>query len=259
MLMHPSSHTPQIPAPPPPPPKPLDPEQLPQPITTNYESYKWPVKLYELTGPLKQRTDYAHTLIEYVMQQNIHSSPSFKWHAHTSSGFIEGGNRYSVILLQSAANPFTWGIEPVTSSTSIGVYGRYADEHDEIRWTTVAPAVSLDTHLELKRKWTPDMTPRERRFHKAYWMASNMLPLGGLLNQGPMTPKRVQDADEEDGEFEITEGDLQNSLEGESVDEDKAAKVWQELMEEVEGLTMEQLGSEYTDIGGSERVHTAGD
>jgi hypothetical protein len=74
-----------------------------------------------------------------------------------------------------------------------------------------------------------------------------------------MTPKRVQDADEEDGEFEITEGDLQNSLEGESVDEDKAAKVWQELMEEVEGLTMEQLGSEYTDIGGSERVHTAGD
>jgi hypothetical protein len=262
-MPRPSLHTPQIPQPVPPPPNPLNPEQVHQPITSNYEGYKWPVKLYELNTNLQKCIDSAHTLVEHVMEQSIHFSEKYRWHAHTSPGFIQDGNRHSVIVLHNAANPFTWGTEPVISSTSIGVYGRYAHGHNEIRWTTISPGwpgTTMNDHFTLKQTWLPDMKPTERRFHRAYWLAANMFPLKDLMNHS-LSPGPVYNAPEDDNifDFEISEDDLQSSWEGEQIDDEKARKIWQKLLDEVDGYEVEQLGTRYTVIGGSERVHTAAD
>jgi hypothetical protein len=255
----PSPYTHQTPLQTPPPPKPLDPEQVHQPITSNYEAYKWPVKLYELSSKLQERIDSAGFAIERILEREIYSSEKYRWHAHTSPGFIQDGNRHSVLVLQNAANPFTWGTEPVTSTTSIGVYGRYAHGHGEIRWTTISPGMPLNNIFTLKQTWLPTMKPTEKRFHRAYWLAANMLPLKDLMNHS-LSPDPVHDAPDDDNifDFQISEEDLQRSWEGEQVDDEKAKKIWQKFLDEVDEEEVDQLDTKYTEIGGSERVHTAG-
>jgi hypothetical protein len=111
-------------------------------------------------------------------------------------------------------------------------------------------------YIRVKMKWAPDMKASEKRFHRAYWLAANMLPLKGLLNHN-REPEPVHDAPDEDEEdVEFSESDLQTGWDGEEVDEERSARVWQRLVDEVDGYEVEQLGGEYTHIGGSERVHS---
>jgi hypothetical protein len=51
-------------------------------------------------------------------------------------------------------------------------------------------------YIKKVREWRPDMQPREKRFHKAYWVAANRKALGGLLRRAPVTgadPNAVED------------------------------------------------------------------
>ncbi|RMZ72675.1 transmembrane emp24 domain containing 2 precursor [Pyrenophora seminiperda CCB06] len=229
-------------------------EDLYQPITSAYANYKWPVKLYELRPD--PTIDFAQIYLENWFSARIYRS-SYTWHAHTTSGFIKNGSRFSILVLHNAANPFTWGDEK-TSSTSIGVYGRYANAHNEIHWTTIAPSISNllaemveNGVLEEKEKWTFNMPKAtEKRFHHAYWHAANMLPLGGMLNSS-MLPEKPHDAlndDEMDEEeFEFTKEDLQTGEENEH-----GKVIWKRIEEDVGGLNIDALKSDHVVTGGKE-------
>jgi hypothetical protein len=222
--------------------------------------------LYEI-HPNRQY-DFAQSFIESFFDQNIYSSSQFKWHAHTSPGFIKDGNRRSLIVLHNAANPFTWGIDSINTSTIIGVYGRHAHEHDEIRWTTIAPGLKAffqtlidQEYIRLKLEWRPDMKASEKRFHRAYWLAANRLPLRGLLNHGlEVGPVHDQPVEVDEGVVFSVE-DLSTGWDGEDVEMDgeRSARMWQGILDEMERYEFEELGGEYMDIGGSERVHPVGD
>ncbi|KAF2787528.1 hypothetical protein K505DRAFT_208410, partial [Melanomma pulvis-pyrius CBS 109.77] len=115
-----------------------------------------------------------------------------KWHTHVTKGFIEGGDRLTILVLHNAANPFEWGYPP-PATTSIGCYGFHWYDHTDIHWMTLA----LDLRASMQelasngtllpvQAWTPDMAPRLRRFHKAYWLAARMAPLRSMLNRAPV-------------------------------------------------------------------------
>ncbi|KAL1798628.1 hypothetical protein ACET3X_002665 [Alternaria dauci] len=263
--LYPRQHPPHTPAPlplPPSPPNIIDPETIPQLITDNYDEYMWPVKLYQLQAG--KGHDCAECFLQTHFQQNIYDSVKHKWTAHTTKGFIKDGNRFSILVLHNAANPFQWGTPP-ESTTSIGVYGLYAHRHDEIRWTTIAPSISkwmqscIDQGLlAIKQEWHPDMKASEKRFHRAYWLAAKMLPLNRMLNhsRAPEKPHGLlEDGEDEEGDgFVITEEDLQHEWIGETVSVEKSEKTWQKLIDQVDALDLGSGDSEHVAIGGSERA-----
>jgi hypothetical protein len=242
----------------PPRPKIIDPETIPQHITNIYDEYKWPVKLYQLQA--EKGYDFAESFLQALFVRDIYNSDRDKWHAHTTTGFIKNGNGLSILVLHNAANPFEWGIPP-ESTTSIGVYGLNAHEHNEIHWTTIAPRKPewfkwCEDHgfLEMKQKWHPGMKASDKRFHRAYWLAANMLPLNRILNSSLSCEKPYGALeDSEDDRFSIAEEDLQHGWVGETVSVEESEKIWQKLVDDLEGLNLESLGFEHFPIGGSER------
>jgi hypothetical protein len=108
-------------------------DNLDQPITTDYASYRWPVKLYNVD---KEKTghNFAESWIQAIcgmLQDGI------KWHTHVPEGFIQGGTQLSFLVLHNAVNPFKYG-DPPKHTCSIGCYGFYEQQHFDIRWTTLA-------------------------------------------------------------------------------------------------------------------------
>ena len=234
--------------------RPADPEDVYQPIASTYTDYKWPVKLYELRP--SPTLDFAQTYLEEWLSAHVYNASYYKWHSHSTLGFIKNGNRLSILVLHNAANPFT---ADTTTSTSLGVYGRYAHAHNEIHWTTITPGISdlmagmLEKGVtELKEKWSFDMLKAsDKRFHRAYWLAASMLPLKGLLNNRMEAEKphdALEDEEMEDDEFEFTAEELQTGGENEQSEE-----VWREILDEVDGLCIDELGRDHVVTGGTER------
>ncbi|KAI4650751.1 hypothetical protein J4E93_003108 [Alternaria ventricosa] len=260
-LVYMPQHRPHTPAaPPPPPPKIVDPETISQQITSTYDEYRWPVALYELeAGP---GFDFAESWLQDQLGKGVYHSDSNRWDAHSTAGFIKNGNRMSLLVLHNAANPFQYD-PPATSTTSIGVYGLFAHEHNEIHWTTIAPGVSKwftlcmnAGFLTLKQKWSPNMKASDKRFHRAYWLAANKLPLNRILNHNaaPETPYGVFEDSEKD-KFVIAEQDLQHGWDGESVSVEESKKIWERIVDEMEGMDLADV--EHVSIGGSERAFMA--
>lgn len=46
--------------------------------------------------------------------------------------------------------------------------------------------VEAKGYIKKVREWRPDMQPRDKRFHKAYWVAANRRALGGLLRRATL-------------------------------------------------------------------------
>ncbi|KAE8830071.1 hypothetical protein HRS9139_06695 [Pyrenophora teres f. teres] len=236
------------------PPSPIaDTEDISQHISSIYTDYKWPVKLYQLNPT--PSFDFAQTYLDEWFTYHIYNSTEYSWHSHTTTGFIKNGNQYSFLVLHNAANPFTQG-EERTSSTSIGVYGRYAHAHDQIHWTTIAPCIKTlmagmlqDSVSELKETWTFDMPKAsERRFHRAYWHAARMLPLRGLLNSGREPDKphdALEDPEMQDEQFGFTVDELQTGEPNE-----KSEEIWEAIVQEMEGRDMDTLGGDHVVTGG---------
>lgn len=234
-------------------------EETRQLITDKYEAYKWPVWHFELRSGA--RFDFAQSYIDDWLEKTTSFPQKSKWHCHITTGFIKGGTRFSVLVLDNAANPFQWGPAAETT-TSIGVYGRYAHTHEEIRWTTITPwrvaSFRENSDFILMDKWEFDMPKAsDRRFHRAYWLAANMLPLKGLLNhciphEKPHDAPKEGDADEK---FEIKTEDLQCTWSNGQMPKEDCEKVWQKVLDEIEGKEMEQLGSDHITVGGTEREY----
>lgn len=241
-----------------PPPEPANREALYQAITDNYDEYKWPVKCYELHAD--SAFDSAHAYMEAWFKQNVFSSEARIWHAHTTSGFIKEGNRFSMLVLHNAANPFK-NTPLRESTTSIGVYGRYAHTHEEIHWTTISPNVQdfliRCPDLTFKHTWHVDMTKAsEKRFHRAYWLAAKMLPLKGLLNHG-LVPEKPHDAPEDEdanADFDVGEDDLQCAWNGGQPSAEECGEAWQRILDEIGTKKVHELGSEHITIGGTEMM-----
>lgn len=168
----------------------------------------------------------------------------------------------SILVLHNATNPFQWD-PPAKSTTSIGVYGLFAHEHKEIHWTTIAPGVPKwfnsclnGGHLTIKQKWFPNMKASDKRFHRAYWLAANRLPLNRILNHS-VAPEKPYGVLEDNGkdDFVITEEDLQHGWNGESVSVEESEKIWGRIVEETEGVNLAEV--EHMSIGGSERAFIA--
>lgn len=105
---------------------------------------------------------------------------------------------------------------------------------------------------ELKQKWSfNEFKASEKRFHRAYWLAANMLPLKGLLNNR-MEAEKPHDAPEDeemDGEeFEFTAEELQTGEENEEGEES-----WKKILDEVGGLSVDELGGDHVVTGGKEK------
>lgn len=219
------------------------------------------MKLYELDSASDTKFEFAETYVEDWLKENVYSSEGHKWHAHVTAGFIKDGNRFSILVLHNAANPFEWG-PPVETTTTIGVYGRFAHTHDEIHWTTITPSIpdlfKERMELSVKQKWDCDMPKAsEKRFHRAYWLAANMLPLKGILNrcEAHEEPHDAVEAGEMEEEFEAGEEDLECCWsDGPTSDED-CEKAWQRVLDNVDGKDMDSLGYEHIVIGGLEREY----
>jgi hypothetical protein len=214
-------------------------EEINQPITTDYESYRWPVKLYTVD---KEKTGhhFAESWIQAIcgmLQDGI------KWHTHATKGFIQGGTQLSFLVLHNAFNPFKYG-DPPKHTTSIGCYGFYEQQHFDIRWTTLA----MDLRELLKglvdeglitedQKWHPNMKPLQKRFHRAYWLAATMSPLKTMLNRksDETVVESVESVEIHDEDFGISELDLNN--EGCEQSKHEAERRWKECEEIAEGET----------------------
>ncbi|KAI8942893.1 hypothetical protein NX059_000933 [Plenodomus lindquistii] len=256
------TNPPQLTAPACPPPQ-QNPDTTLQTITPSYPSYKWTITHFTLSPT--QNYPYAQSFLDALTRHTLPSQPHhpYKWHTHTTRGFIASGTQYSLLVLHNAANPFTW--EPLPSSTtSIGVYGRFWFTHEEIHWCTFAPdisgvlAVALQQGvLRVKGTWRADGETGEKRFHKAYWCAARMEPLGGLLRRGEgrvdQDPDEVVWDGEGDDGFRVDERDMQTGWDegvtGVGVEE--ARRVWEGLLEDAEMWVPEE-GWEHVVTGGSE-------
>lgn len=68
--------------------------------------------------------------------------------------------------------------------------------------------------ITLAAQWTRDMPPRDRRFHRGYWLAANSQPLGNLLNRAERGDGKESAVGGLDGagdeEFEVREEDVGN-------------------------------------------------
>ena len=195
-------------------PHPPDWDDLCQPIVVHYEDYNWSVQHYELSS-VKSGYDFAEAWLEGLYARQLDLKSTHKRYSHVSKGFIPDGDRLSILVLHNATNPFHSATD---SSTTVGVYGRYWHDHNEIHWTTIAPGLRglFDlcerTHfLREKHRWKVDMPKAsDRRFHRAYWLAANCLGLGNLLNHSSCSGDKAHDlvdgADDEPVPF--TEDDV---------------------------------------------------
>lgn len=237
-------------------PKPIDPDDQPQEITEIYGDYKWSVKLYVVEY---QGYDYAQAFLEDLFAAL--PSKEYKWHSHTTQGFIQHGGRMSFLVLHNAANGFEWG-EPPSSTTSIGVYGRFWYEHNAIHWKTFTPSIrhilqyyEQERYIREIEKWTPDMKPIEKRFHRAYWLAANLLPLRRILNRSDKrdTPHDLPDDVLDDG-FELSEDDFQSCWENhdQMINDEEAADTWKILCEDAEDKEPPKEGYDHVQTGGTE-------
>lgn len=221
---------------PPSPPQAIDWDAIDQPLVAKYEDYNWSVTLYEIDR--NGQFEFAQSWFEQLFELNL-KSDDYKWHTHTTKGYIKDGDRFSLLVLHNAANPFECGLPP-DSTTSTGVYGRHWHKHNEVYWMTFAPDIRwLIKHCEdqggisVKRKWHCTMPKAaDKRFHRAYWLAANKLHLGGLLNHGPLNDK-PHDAVEDDpqDDFELTEEDVTSAW---SVKIEDAEKAWKTIFEDNE-------------------------
>ncbi|KAF2627234.1 hypothetical protein BU25DRAFT_411284 [Macroventuria anomochaeta] len=217
-------------------------DELPQPIVSKYEDYKWSVYHYEL---LPKGYDFAERWLQALFATTLQSEYHDRHLSHVSQGFIKDGGRHSLLVLHNAANPFKH--EPTPDSTiTIGAYGYHWYRHNEIHWTTLASdqrsllAQCVQAgFLEEKHKWTFDAEKAtEKRFHRAYWLAANRRDLKDLLNRGPSDDKPHDlsgDKSEEDPDkdFSISEADLTNEW---HVTGSEAAAAWQRVQDEVDAL-----------------------
>jgi len=233
---------------------------VPQPIVPDYEDYKWSVNVYSLEP--SRGFPYAQCFLDVLTNTTIaRHLKSFKWASHTTRGFIRDGSRFSLLVLNNAANPFTWDSAP-DSTTTIGVYGRYWYQHSEIHWVTFAPGIADLLYsaeqqgcIARVQHWGCYMQAREKRFHRAYWLAANRLPLGGLLSHGG-----DEDGDEDvpevpyEDEFKVSEEDLQDAWDAGVTDAslDEARLLWERLLEDVELANVPEDGWEHVVTGGSE-------
>jgi hypothetical protein len=237
------------------PPLPTDWDAIPQEITSAYENYKWSVTHYEVDSG--DTYGFAQSWLEDLFATNL-LPDDYRWHSHSTQGFIKDGTRNSFVALHNADNPFEYDC-PSSSTTSIGVYGHDWHEHNTIHWKTFAPDIRWLLHycelgagtIHVKQKWTFNM-PRasERRFHRAYWLAATRKRMRGLLNRGPSNDV-PHDVVEMDGDFDFTEEDVGNEWDNTF---EEAKEAWRIVQEEIED--MEDVGSggyEHVVTGSSER------
>jgi hypothetical protein len=248
-----------LPANVPPNPQSIDWDTHPQELTHDYKEYKWSVNLYDISP--NTGFDFAQSWLEDLFTTNNLHPPTYKWHAHTTRGFIESSTRTSFLVLHNAADPFELGPAP-TSTTSIGVYGRFWNEHSEIHWKTFAPdikwllsAAEQQGCIKITKQWRSDMLKAsERRFHKAYFMAATMGPIKDLLrHRGFSDPVHDAVESEEEG-FEVLGDDLRGGEEwGNTAGESDEA--WERVLERNEevGYVFEGTsGFDHVVIGSSE-------
>jgi hypothetical protein len=201
-------------------------DNLCQPIALHYEEYNWSVQLYELDD-VKSGYHFAQPWLEKVYAQRLNFATVHKWFTHVSNGFIKDGGRLSMLVLHNAINPFRSGAD---STTSIGVYGRYWHQHNEIYWTTITPGIrdlfdfcERSAFIREKQRWRVDMAKAsDRRFHRAYWLAANCLELGNLLNHG-RGEDEAHDAVGGDEPIPFTEDDVGSEWD---VSADESAAAW---------------------------------
>lgn len=221
-------------------PEPIDWDTKPQAITREYEDYRWSITLYDVSS--NSGFDFAQPWLEELFTTNNLNPPDYKWHAHSTRGFIHNGTRMSIIVLHNAADPFEWGLPP-TSTTSIGVYGRHWHEHEEIHWKTFAPDIKwlLDAAeqqgcISITQQWKFDMPKAsERRFHKAYYMAATMGPIKDLLKHREVSDPVHDAVEEEDQGFEVSEEDLQGGEDWDNTEEE-STEAWKRVLERNEDV-----------------------
>jgi hypothetical protein len=236
-------------------PRPIDWDTVPQEITSDYGKYKWSVTHYEVNSG--NTYGFAQSWLEDLFAANL-LPQGYKWHTHSTQGFIKDGTRNSFIALHNADNPFEYGFPP-SSTTSIGVYGHNWHEHNTIHWKTFAPDIRwLLDYCELeagttrvKQKWKFNMPwASERRFHRAYWLAASRGRMRGLLNRSP-SKDVAHDAVEIDGGFEFTEEDVGNEWDNTLEEANQAWKIVQEELEDMGEVG--NGGYEHVVTGSSER------
>lgn len=238
-------------------------DELPQPIVSKYEDYKWSVFRFEVL--LSAGYDHAERWIQALFESTLQSAYQERHFSHISQGFIQDGTRLSIIALHNAANPFEYEPTP-TSTVTIGVYGYHWYQHSAIHWTTLASdqralfSECVDRGLLAQtHKWTFDAPKAsERRFHRAYWLAANRLDLKGMLNRGPSkdTPHDFigdKSPEDPDKEFGIREADLMNEWD---VTGAEAAVAWQKVLDELvelgDGADVGDAGWQHLVISNSE-------
>ncbi|KAL5421232.1 hypothetical protein PMIN04_005769 [Paraphaeosphaeria minitans] len=225
----------------------LRPEQR---IVTDYMEYHAPATLYEI---VPEATGCQHaqawllnvtsdpqpspTLIpEDVTKPNI----TARFH-HATEGFIAAGNPRSLLVLHNATNPFLGTAPAASRTTTIGTYGYHWFADDWIHFATFAPDLSTwladverKGYIRKAREWAPDMSAREKRFHKAYWTAANRRALGGLLRRAPLDNTVDPDAVDQEEWSKMTVADL----DGECgyVGEEDRKDAWTVIMGEAEGI-----------------------
>lgn len=225
---------------------PVDWDAMQLSIARDYGDFKYSVYHYEVnpeTGYF-----YAQSWLEDMLSTNLEPG-KHKWHTHTSPGFVVKGSRLSVLVLHNAVNPFEWH-DTADTTTTIGVYGI---EHDCIHWKTIAPGLkwifdyssqpTVNTIL-LKHKYVSTETKaKEKRWHRAYYLAASRQALRGMLNRpegeigAEIDPFVISDYDYA-YPYEFTAGDVGYSWGSEggwecSADESESA--WEKVRQEMEG------------------------
>ncbi|KAF2866346.1 hypothetical protein BDV95DRAFT_611804 [Massariosphaeria phaeospora] len=188
---------------------PLKWDDVPQPIVSEYDKYRWSVQLYELDVE-KAGFEFAQSWLEDLCS----TLDTHQWFAHVTLGFIQKGTQLTFLVLHNAANPFD-DSKPIESTTSIGVYGYHWDDHDTIHWKTFAPDLRrlldrlvADGVIREIEKWSFDMIAKEKRFHRSYWLSANMRPLNNLLNRERKKDTNEDEKTEAQKEVEKTDAEL---------------------------------------------------
>lgn len=208
-----------------------------QKIVDDYHQYKWSIMLYSVIfepryvdleryfesgagpdGPIhvderskgSEIKQACYTAQDFVVKLiSLYDDPTkFIWSAHVTPGFIKYGDIASLIIINNGCKPYP----ETTSSTTFGFHQFNANK---ITWWTVDPGMgpAITTFLDegrilLRGAWGRNMRATEKRFHRAYWLAANDKPLGGLLNRGHDEEWRKLDKELQDAGALFDESDL---------------------------------------------------